>query len=84
MNDAEAIRLLNVSSSSPGQIFRPATASCWRLIGAEGWDATTRPLGTYADELLRSAGQRAGARVAWQWVSDQVDELIRRVVGWIQ
>ena len=25
-------------------------------IGADGWEATDRPLGTYADELLRSAG----------------------------
>jgi hypothetical protein len=34
----------------------PAHRSLLESIGAEGWDATARPLGTYAGELLRSAG----------------------------
>jgi hypothetical protein len=56
MNDAEALvfaeRVLKLAWAD----LPPAHRSLLESIGADGWDATARPLGTYADELLRSAG----------------------------
>ncbi len=56
MNDAEALsfaaRVLGLAWADLPSGHRELLEA----IGADGWDATARPLGTYADELLRSAG----------------------------
>lgn len=56
MNDAEAIRFAQRVLELAWADLPPRHRELLEAIGAEGWDATARPLGTYADELLRSAG----------------------------
>jgi hypothetical protein len=56
MNDAEALAFAERVLKLAWADLPPAHRSLLESIGAEGWDATARPLGTYADELLRSAG----------------------------
>jgi hypothetical protein len=56
MNDAEAIRFAQRVLKFAWADLPPRHRELLEVIGAEGWDATQRPLGTYADELLRSAG----------------------------
>ena len=72
MNDAEAIRFAQRVLELAWADLPPRHRELLEAIGAEGWDATARSLGTYADELLRSAGypgldlpSRIGRDRAW-------------------
>jgi hypothetical protein len=56
MNDAEAIQFAQRVLGLAWADLPTRHRELLEAIGAEGWDATARPLGTYADELLRSAG----------------------------
>jgi hypothetical protein len=56
INDAEAIRFAQRVLKLAWADLPARHRELLEAIGAEGWDATARPLGTYADELLRSAG----------------------------
>lgn len=56
MNDAEAIRFATSVLGLAWADLPSRHRELLEAIGAECWDATARPLGTYADELLRSAG----------------------------
>src|SRR5689334_22857285 len=56
MNDAEAIAFARRVLRLAWADLPPAHRELLRSIGADGWEATARPLGAYADDLLRSAG----------------------------
>lgn len=56
MNDAKALAFAPCVLQLAWADLPPRHRELLEAIGAEGWDATARPLGTYADELLRSAG----------------------------
>jgi hypothetical protein len=58
MNNAEALAFAERVLDLAWADLPPRHRELLEAIGAEGWDATGRPLGTYADELLRSAGYR--------------------------
>lgn len=56
MNEAKAVEFAEHVLASAWADLPAGHRRLLEAIGAEGWDATARPLGTYADELLRSAG----------------------------
>ncbi|MGA8744531.1 MAG: hypothetical protein WB507_01545 [Solirubrobacterales bacterium] len=62
MNDDEALTFAKRVLKLAWADLPPPHRSLLESIGAKRWDVTSRPLGTYADELLRSAGYPGLAR----------------------
>lgn len=87
MNDDEALTFARRVLKLAWADLPPSHRSLLESIGAKRWDVTSRPLGTYADDLLRSAGypglaprDRVGRdRARGLWIPDLKVVLINAV-----